>query len=117
MIALTGIVFTLAFVMVQFSAIALGRRTFDAGCAADHQGARRLVFPTTDWEDYLTLAFDAIRQYGNGSIQVMRRLRSALIGLEDSVTESDRKETVRGYLEHLDRVVGQSRFVSEQQAC
>jgi hypothetical protein len=34
---------------------------------------------------YLTLAFDEIRQYCTGSVQVMHRLRSALLGLADSV--------------------------------
>ena len=58
----------------------LGRRALDAGCVQDEQGALRLVFPTPSWEDYLTLAFDEIRQYGAGSVQVMRRLRSALLG-------------------------------------
>lgn len=62
----------------------LGRSTLDAGCVLDAQGALRLVFPTPTWEDYLTLAFDEIRQYGGSSVQVMRRLRSALMGLADS---------------------------------
>ena len=43
--------------------------------------------PRPTWEDYLTLAFDEIRQYGAGSVQVMRRLRSALLGLAESVPE------------------------------
>jgi uncharacterized membrane protein len=33
------------------------------------------------WEDYLTLAFDKIRQYGASSVQIMRRLRAALVGM------------------------------------
>jgi hypothetical protein len=69
----------------------LGRRTLDAGCVMDEQGDLRMIFPTPTWEDYLTLAFDEIRQYGASSVQVMRRLRSALLGLADSVTEAERK--------------------------
>src|SRR6516162_6488959 len=42
----------------------------------------------------LTLAFDEIRQYGVGSLQVMRRLRAALDALADSADE-DRREVVR----------------------
>jgi uncharacterized membrane protein len=59
-------------------------------------------------EDYLTLAFDEIRQYGVTSVQVMRRLRSALVGLADSLSSAERAEAARRYLEHLDLVVEDS---------
>ena len=42
-------------------------------------GNLRLVFPTPTWEDYQTLAFDEICQYDASSVQVLRRLRSALL--------------------------------------
>ena len=93
----------------------LGRRALDAGCANDNQGQLRLVFPTPTWEDYLTLAFDEIRQYGASSVQVMRRLRAALLGLADSVTEAERKEVVQHYLHHLNVVVGHSALDAEDQ--
>lgn len=93
----------------------LGRRTLDAGCVMDDQGALRLVFPTPTWEDYLTLAFDEIRQYGASSVQVIRRLRSALLGLADSVTETERKAVVRRYLDHLNLVVERSTLDAEDQ--
>lgn len=94
----------------------LGRRTLDAGLASDRHGVLRLVFPTPSWADYLTLAFDEIRQYGSGSLQVMRRLRSALLDLADSVIGADRQETVRRYLHHLDLAVEHSHFDAEDQA-
>ncbi|MER2602641.1 MAG: DUF2254 domain-containing protein [Candidatus Competibacter phosphatis] len=93
----------------------LGRRALDAGCVADAQGTLRLVFPTPTWEDYLALAFDEIRQYGASSVQVMRRLRSALLDLADTVTEAERKEAVQRYLHHLDRVVEHSVLDAEDQ--
>ncbi len=93
----------------------LGRRALDAGCVMDEQGALRLVFPTPTWEDYLTLAFDEIRQYGASSVQVMRRLRSALVGLADSVTEAERKASVQRYLHHLNLVVEHSVLDAEDQ--
>ena len=93
----------------------LGRRALNAGCVMDEQGALRLVFPTPTWEDYLTLAFDEIRQFGASSVQVMRRLRSALLGLMDSVTEAERKEVVRRYLHHLNLVVEHSVLNAEDQ--
>jgi uncharacterized membrane protein len=45
----------------------------------------RLTFPTPTWEDYLSLAFDEIRFYGATSLQVMRRLRTALFDLASGV--------------------------------
>ena len=71
----------------------LGQYDLDAGHASDANGVVRLVFPMPTWEDYLALAFDEIRQYGSTSVQVMRRLRSALVGLIESTVErrSDRR--------------------------
>ncbi len=86
----------------------LGRRALDAGCVRDEQGVLRLVFPTPSWGDYLTLAFDEIRQYGATSVQVMRRLRAALLNLADTVAEAGHKTAVQSYLRHLDQVVEHS---------
>lgn len=94
----------------------LGRRTLDAGCVADEQGVLRLVFPTPTWEDYLALAFDEIRQFGASSVQVMRRLRAALLSLMDSVTEAERKAVVQQYLHHLNLMVEHSVLDAEDQA-
>ncbi|MFZ1643164.1 MAG: DUF2254 domain-containing protein [Candidatus Contendobacter sp.] len=91
----------------------LGRRALDAGCVMDDRGDLRLIFPTPSWEDYLSLAFDEIRQYGVSSVQVMRRLRSALLGLLDSVTEAERKAVVQRYLQHLNLVVERSMLDAE----
>src|SRR5467141_2460896 len=57
----------------------LGGHDLDAGYARDADGDLRLIFPMPTWEDYLVLAFDEIRHYGSDSVQVMRRLRSALV--------------------------------------
>ena len=88
----------------------LGAAELDAGCAVDEKGALRLVFATPTWEDYLTLAFDEVRHFGSNSVQVMRRMKSALVGLAEELPIHDRVETVRRYLEHLDRVIGASPF-------
>ena len=88
----------------------LGSAELDAGYVFDESGALRLVFPTPTWEDYLTLAFDEIRHFGSSSVQVMRRMRSALVGLADSLPNQERLEVVRRYLEHLDRVIEASPF-------
>ncbi len=93
----------------------LGAAELDAGYVADESGALRLVFPTPTWEDYLTLAFDEIRQFGSSSVQVLRRMRSALVGLLDSLQSQERVEAVRRYLEHLDHVIEASPFDVEDQ--
>jgi uncharacterized membrane protein len=91
----------------------LGARELDAGYARDANGVLRLVFPVPTWEDYLTLAFDEIRQYGATSVQVMRRMRSALVGLLDSLPSAERAASVRRYLEHLDLVIEHSPLDTE----
>ena len=79
----------------------LGRRQLDAGYACDVGGATRVTFPVPTWEDYLHLSFDEIRQYGAGSIQVMRRLRAVLAGLAEFIVVPERRGSVIGYLDHL----------------
>ncbi len=91
----------------------LGGRDLDVGYARDADGVLRLIFPMPTWEDYLVLAFDEIRHYGAGSVQVMRRLRSALIGLADSVTADTRIVAVQRYLKQLDLTV--DRFAADDQ--
>ena len=86
----------------------LGRRELDAGHARDANGVLRLIVPMPTWDDYLTLAFDEIRQYGGTSVQVMRRLRAALVGLTESVPAPERADAVRRYLKHLDLVIERS---------
>ena len=93
----------------------LGASELDAGYGADENGALRLVFPTPTWEDYLTLAFDEIRQFGSSSVQVMRRMRSALVGLVESLPTEERTLVVRRYLAHLDHVIEASAFDVEDQ--
>ena len=88
----------------------LGAADLDAGYVADEAGALRLVFPTPTWEDYMTLAFDEIRQFGSSSVQVLRRMRAALVGLAESLPNEDRVQTVRRYLKHLDRAIETSSF-------
>jgi uncharacterized membrane protein len=91
----------------------LGRRDLDAGYARDGAGVLRLIYPMPTWEDYLTLAFDEIRQYGTGSVQVMRRLRSALVGVLDALTNADRIAVMWRYLKHLDLVIERSPLDAE----
>ncbi len=88
----------------------LGRKQLDAGYARDDTGTIRVTFPVPTWRDYLALSFDEIRQFGATSVQVLRRLRSALVGLADTMAVDERRDAVMQYLEHLNRSVGLSPF-------
>ena len=88
----------------------LGRLDLDIGKVRDAHGRLRVVIPVPTWQDYLSLAFDEIRHYGTSSIQVLRRLRSALVALEGSVAADARRQDTRRYLSHLDLEVDSSDF-------
>ena len=93
----------------------LGCKQLDAGYARDAAGAIRVTFPVPAWEDYLALSFDEIRQYGATSVQVVRRLWSALVGLGETIVVEDRRNAVLRYLEHLNRSVSPSAFADQDQ--
>ncbi len=63
-----------------------------------------VVMRTRRWEDFLALGVTEIRQYGTGSIQVMRRLRALLEELGQSV-RSEHRPAVERELERLDAVL------------
>jgi uncharacterized membrane protein len=94
----------------------LSRRRLDAGYARDSSGLVRVVFPVPSWQDYLALSFDEIRQFGSTSVQVVRRLRAALVGLADTIVATNRREAVLQYLDHLNRSVARSAFDDQDQA-
>lgn len=94
----------------------LGRRRLDTGVVRDAEGQVRVVFPAPGWEDYLQLAFDEIRQYGSGSLQVQRRLRAAMMGLAETLPDGERRLAVRRYLRHLDQGIRRSTFDSQDRA-
>jgi hypothetical protein len=68
----------------------------------DTRRIARLIIPMPNWDDYLRLAFDEIRQYGATSVQVMRRLSSALLGLMSSLPAGERANAVQRCIEPLD---------------
>jgi len=86
----------------------LGHRELDTGYARDARGVLRVVLPMPSWEDYLRLAFDEIRQYGSGSVQVMRRLRSALTSVAEAIASESRIASVQAYYKQLDLVISRS---------
>jgi uncharacterized membrane protein len=64
--------------------VRLAKCDLETSRTLDEDGKLLVIFQMPSWGDYLTLAFDEIRQYGKDSIQVMRRLRSAMVELADS---------------------------------
>jgi uncharacterized membrane protein len=83
--------------------------------AFDEDGDLRVIYRMPTWEDYLALAFDEIRQFGSTSIQVMRRLRAALVELAACV-DGERAKLVRDYLIHLDCGIDRSSFDPQDRA-
>jgi uncharacterized membrane protein len=63
----------------------LGTREWPSKVRADSSGEVRVVLLEPDWEDMVHLAVDELRQYGSGSLQVLRRLHSALDDLSATV--------------------------------
>jgi uncharacterized membrane protein len=94
----------------------IGRCELNKDYAKDARGYLRVVVPMPTWEDYLRLAFDEIRVCGGEQVQVMRRMRSALNSLADSVATVQRAGAVRRYLAELDRGIEHSTLDSEDQS-
>jgi uncharacterized membrane protein len=74
----------------------MARRPLPTGRYTDASGVVRLVVPVMDWEAYVRLAFEEVRQAGARSPQVSRRLVSALedlrtVALPERVPALDRQ--------------------------
>lgn len=82
----------------------LAARDLGDGRVRDRAGRLCVVFPTPDWEDFVQLGVTEIRQYGAGSIQVVRRLRAMLENLTEAVPPN-RRPVLREQLNLLDRTV------------
>jgi uncharacterized membrane protein len=65
----------------------LAQRQLTPGVLRDGDGAERLRWRAPPWEDYLSLALDETRQFGEGSVQISRRMMALLDHLRDSVPE------------------------------
>jgi uncharacterized membrane protein len=83
----------------------VGGRRLTPGIGRDASGAVRLRYRAPSWEDYLSLAIDETRQYGEGSVQVMRRLRALLDDLRESLPEF-RRASVDAELALLESAAG-----------
>jgi len=80
----------------------------------DEAGQLRLVFRTPNWEDYVHLTCIEIRHCGAGSVQVMRRMRSMLENLMQTLP-AHRHAELRRQLELLERTIdGHYEFPEDQ---
>lgn len=70
--------------------LSVGRRNLGDGQVRDRAGTVRLLFGTPDWADYVMLAVSEIRQYGQASLQVNRRLRAMLEHLIEVLPQARR---------------------------
>lgn len=70
----------------------------------DAAGELRLVFRTPNWEDFVHLTCTEIRHCGAGSIQIMRRMRSMLENLIQTLPPQ-RHDELRRQLVLLDRTI------------
>ena len=83
---------------------AVAARQLDSGRVHDDVGQLRLAYRTPDWENFVSLAITEIRQFGRGSIQVVRRMRAMLENLIE-VVPPQRAALLRAELELLGRGV------------
>jgi uncharacterized membrane protein len=75
----------LALDQIHFLLRGVASRQLDTGRVHDGAGRLRLAYRTPDWEDFISLATTEIRQFGRGSIQVVRRMRAMLENLIEAV--------------------------------
>lgn len=76
----------------------------DAERVAEHA---EVLVPVRTWAEFLSLGVTEIREYGQSSIQVMRRLRAVLEELRESVLP-ERSDAVDRELARLDATVARS---------
>ncbi len=63
---------------VELLLVRLAGRRLTPGEVDDRDGAVRFRFPAPSWEDFLSIALDETRMFGEGSVQVSRRLLALL---------------------------------------
>lgn len=80
----------------------LAGRRMSNGWHIDGDGTPRLYMPPRRWEDYVAFACDEIRVYGEGHLQVMRRLREMLLELA-GIADDERRAALDRQLHLLDQ--------------
>ncbi len=84
-----------------------GFKNIETGRVYDRDGKLRLIFPTPSWEDIVDLALTEIRQFGAGSIQVVRRTKAMLEHLIDKLP-APRANALQRELTALENAIGRN---------
>jgi uncharacterized membrane protein len=90
----------------------LGRRCLDEGRGHDRDGKVRLVYGTPDWPDFVMLGLSEVRQFGDSSLQIVRRLKAMLDYLIATLPEA-RRSPLQAELALLGSAI-QRRFPDEE---
>ncbi|MGB0119649.1 MAG: DUF2254 domain-containing protein [Solirubrobacterales bacterium] len=85
----------------------LVKRDLTRGEISDAQGVLRFSFPSPCWDDFLSIALDETRIYGEGSIQVSRRLRALLEDLR-TLAPASRLPAIEDQIAMLERSINRS---------
>ena len=85
----------------------VGKRHLGDGTIRDEEGVVRVILPTPNWEDFVSLAMSEIRLFGASSLQIVRRLRAMIENLL-AVLPEQRRPALHEQLKLLDRAVERS---------
>ncbi len=86
---------------IQDALLRLGSRKLHSGVLRDDGDSVRVLVPVHAWPDFVNLALDEIRIYGEGSLQVSRRLKALLNDLLRRLPEC-RREPIEAQLRLVD---------------
>jgi len=78
----------------------------------DDAGITRLFVPQPTWEQFLDHALEEILLYGRHSLHVMRRLRSLIIDLEQTV-RAEQRPALSAYLRRLESCIDEAFDVAD----
>ncbi len=92
---------------IQDLLLRLGRSQLDVGQYCDKHAKLRVIIPLPQWEDFLRLAFDEIRSYGSGSVQVMRRMKAVITELIEALP-AQRQPALRHWESRLSTTITRS---------
>jgi uncharacterized membrane protein len=94
----------------------IARRPMHSGEYSDAAGVVRVTVPTLQWEGFVRLAFDELRQAGAGSPQVARRLSAALEDLIAVAPAERRPILVRQLAQLHEQAAGSAPTDADRQA-
>jgi uncharacterized membrane protein len=85
----------------------VGERNLHADEVTSESGDPLVIFRTPNWEDFVSLAFSEIRQCGSSQLQIVRRLRSMIENLIDTLP-AYRHPALKSEFDQIDRDVEKS---------